>query len=240
MNETSQVTSWGANGSEVSVRAFVRSSTVTRGSFLIRGCSWPWPTSSAITRAAPRCSSTSLKPPVEAPRSRQSSPAGSTANASSAFASLPPARETYGGGLLDLERRALVDLLARLRCGRGRARRSRAPAPGRGSPRARARRGARRDACALTRCARRARRRSRRGPRCRPGSPRAAAAARAAASSASARAPLSPTSMHVAVPVEDVVDDLEEQPELGGKRPPRPVLALGGAGRADAAHDRRR
>ena len=36
--------------------------------------SWPWPTSSATTRAAPRCSSTSVKPPVEAPMSSASRP----------------------------------------------------------------------------------------------------------------------------------------------------------------------
>src|SRR6478736_3651124 len=47
---------------------------------------------------APRGSSTSLKPPVDAPTSSASSPAGSTPNRSSAFASLCPARETYGGG----------------------------------------------------------------------------------------------------------------------------------------------
>ncbi len=39
-----------------------------------------------------------MKPPVEAPTSRQSRPATSSAKASSAFASLWPARDTYGGG----------------------------------------------------------------------------------------------------------------------------------------------
>ena len=39
-----------------------------------RQSSWPWPTSSATTRAAPRCSSTSVKPPVEAPMSSASRP----------------------------------------------------------------------------------------------------------------------------------------------------------------------
>ena len=41
MNETSQTTSCGGYGSSVSARAFVRSSTVTRGSSRSRGCSWP-------------------------------------------------------------------------------------------------------------------------------------------------------------------------------------------------------
>ncbi len=39
-----------------------------------------------------------MKPPVEAPTSRQIRPAGSIANASSAAASLCPPRETYGSG----------------------------------------------------------------------------------------------------------------------------------------------
>ena len=52
MNETSQTTSSGENGSSVSVRAFTRSRTVTRGSDRSRGWSWPYPTSIATTRAA--------------------------------------------------------------------------------------------------------------------------------------------------------------------------------------------
>ena len=59
-----------------------------------------------------------MKPPVDAPTSRQSRPVTSIAKASSAFASLCPARETYGGGALDLEVRSLVDLLARFRVAR--------------------------------------------------------------------------------------------------------------------------
>ena len=45
---------------------------------------------------APRCSRTSVKPPVDAPTSRQTRPVGSISNASSAAASLWPPRETYG------------------------------------------------------------------------------------------------------------------------------------------------
>ena len=41
-----------------------------------------------------------MKPPVEAPTSRQSRPATSIASASSAFSSFSPPRETYRGGSL--------------------------------------------------------------------------------------------------------------------------------------------
>ena len=56
-----------------------------------------------------------MNPPVDAPTSRQSSPAGSTPNASSACASFSPPRETYRGPALDVELGGLVHLLARLR-----------------------------------------------------------------------------------------------------------------------------
>ena len=114
MNETSQVTRSGANGSSVSSRAFVRSSTVTRGSLRSRSWSWPRPTSSAITRAAPRWSRTSVKPPVEAPTSSASRPAGSTPSSSRACASLSPPRDTNLGGCFDDELRRFVHLLAGL------------------------------------------------------------------------------------------------------------------------------
>ena len=52
-----------------------------------------------------------MKPPVEAPTSTQSRPAGSTPSASSPCASFSPPRETYGGGLLDRELRVLLDLV---------------------------------------------------------------------------------------------------------------------------------
>ena len=73
MKETSHTTSSGANGRSDTSRAFVRSST-TRVSSRSFGCSWPYPTSRAITRAAPFCNRQSVKPPVEAPTSRQSAP----------------------------------------------------------------------------------------------------------------------------------------------------------------------
>ena len=46
----------------------------TRSSLRSHQSSWPRPTSSAITCAAPRCSRQSVKPPVEAPMSRQRRP----------------------------------------------------------------------------------------------------------------------------------------------------------------------
>ena len=55
-----------------------------------------------------------MKPPVEAPTSTQSRPAGSTPSASSPCASFSPPRETYGGGALDRELGVLVDLVAGL------------------------------------------------------------------------------------------------------------------------------
>ena len=77
------------------------------------------------------------------------------------------------------------------------------------------------------------RRRSRQDRRCR----RATAARRAWARSRRlvgepARAVL-PDLDDVAVAVEDVVDDLEEQPELGRERPPRRVLGRAAAGGAE-------
>ena len=56
-----------------------------------------------------------MKPPVEAPTSRQSSPATSSPKASSACGELLAAARDEAGAGGDLELRALVDLLARLR-----------------------------------------------------------------------------------------------------------------------------
>ena len=50
---------------------------MTRASVRSRQSSWPRPTSSAMTLAAPRCSSTSVKPPVDAPTSSARRPDGS-------------------------------------------------------------------------------------------------------------------------------------------------------------------
>ena len=57
--------------SRVSSRTLVRSSTVTRSSDRRDHASWPYPTSTATTSRAPRSSSTSVNPPVDAPASRQ-------------------------------------------------------------------------------------------------------------------------------------------------------------------------
>ncbi len=51
-----------------SVRMLVRSSTLTRGSAASRGCSWPWPTSTAYTRAAPAVQEDVGEPPGARPR----------------------------------------------------------------------------------------------------------------------------------------------------------------------------
>ena len=78
MNETSIVTmskaraSGGSSVRASACRALTRSMTTTRGSVRSFQSSWPWPTSSATTRRAPRCSSTSVNPPVEAPMSSAS------------------------------------------------------------------------------------------------------------------------------------------------------------------------
>ena len=74
---------------------------MTRGSVRSRQSSCPWPTSSAITLAAPRCSRTSVKPPVDAPTSSARRPVTSIPKTSSACASLTPPRPTYGWSGVD-------------------------------------------------------------------------------------------------------------------------------------------
>src|SRR5213594_553325 len=98
MNATSMTASVGCSpkirGS--SARALVFSMTTTRGSLRSLASSWPTPTSTAYTRAAPRWSRQSVKPPVEAPTSRQTRPAAFIWKASSAWASFSPPRLTNG------------------------------------------------------------------------------------------------------------------------------------------------
>ena len=72
------------------------SMTSTRGSLRRRQSICPCPTSSAMTCRAPRCRSTSVKPPVDAPMSRQSRACTGMAKMSSACASFSPPRPTYG------------------------------------------------------------------------------------------------------------------------------------------------
>ena len=61
-------------------------------------CNCARPTSTAMTRDAPCCNRQSVNPPVEAPRSRHTRPAGSTPNAESASSSFNPPRDTYRSG----------------------------------------------------------------------------------------------------------------------------------------------
>ncbi len=78
-------------------RTFVRSNTHTRSSARRRASSCPCPTSTAITRAAPRWRRQSVKPPVDAPASRARAPFTSTRNCRSAAASLSPPLLTKDG-----------------------------------------------------------------------------------------------------------------------------------------------
>src|SRR6478609_7027477 len=79
-------------------RTLVRSCTRTRGSPRSAQASWPYPTSTATTSAAPRRSSTSVKPPVDAPASRQRRPCTVTSpKASRAPISLCAPREAHLG-----------------------------------------------------------------------------------------------------------------------------------------------
>ncbi len=96
MNETSTTARAARSPSTAGSRwrALTRSWTTTRRSAASAAASWPRPTSTAWTRAAPRWSRASVKPPVDAPASRQTRPRGSTPNASSAPASFSPPRET--------------------------------------------------------------------------------------------------------------------------------------------------
>ena len=95
MNDTSSVaTSYRvgaptrARSPSVTCRMLALSTTVTRGSTRTRSATWPYPTSTPVTLAAPRCSRQSVKPPVDRPQSRAAAPATSTAKAERAASSL--------------------------------------------------------------------------------------------------------------------------------------------------------
>ncbi len=116
MNDTSQVTNVGVNGSssQASRRAFTRSTTVTRGSTRSRSCSWPRPTSTAQTRAAPHLQeavreAARRRPDVETvlPRHRHVEPFEGVRE-------LVPAARDEARGRLELELGALLDLRAGL------------------------------------------------------------------------------------------------------------------------------
>src|SRR5215472_7111583 len=100
MKERSAVTRSGAGATccGCSWRTLTRSSTVTRSSERNAQASWPYPTSTAVTCAAPLRSSTSVKPPVDAPASRHLRPVTwSPGNAARAPASFHPPRDAYCG-----------------------------------------------------------------------------------------------------------------------------------------------
>src|SRR5690625_4627553 len=81
------------SSSGVSTRTLIPSCTVTRGSSRTWAASWSCPMSTALMWAAPRRSSTSLNPPVDAPASTQRRPLGSMPSVSKALISLWAARE---------------------------------------------------------------------------------------------------------------------------------------------------
>ncbi len=88
-------------------RTLVRSSTRTRRSLRNRHANWPYPTSTATTSAARWRSNTSVKPPVDAPASRQRRPVtrngGSfPAKVDRAASSLWAPREAYPGSLPEM------------------------------------------------------------------------------------------------------------------------------------------
>ena len=115
MNETSHVTSCGANGSVSSARAFVRSSTVTRGSARSRGWSCPWPTSSAITRARAALEEHVGEAAGRGAEVEAVEPGRVDAERVERVRELLPGARDVRRRALDLERRRLVDLLAGLR-----------------------------------------------------------------------------------------------------------------------------
>src|SRR5690606_7480764 len=102
MNDRSATvrSTWPPMRSGVRSRTLVRSRTRTRGSVRNDQASCPYPTSTATTSAAPARSRTSVKPPVDAPASRQRRPATAGPvgpRRSRAPASLSPPRDTYSG-----------------------------------------------------------------------------------------------------------------------------------------------
>ena len=122
MNDTSMTARSIGSGSvaAVSSRAFVRSIETTRGRGGAIRRAGRGPRRERRRGVAPRCSRTSVKPPVEAPTSRQTRPAGSIPNASSAAASLCPPRLTYGSGSVTASGRVRRDQVARLAVEAGR------------------------------------------------------------------------------------------------------------------------
>ena len=88
------------NSVAVNERALMPSRQVTRSSSRNAGCSWPWPTSTPSTSAAPCCSRQSVKPPVDWPTSRQCKPVTSMPVLCNAASSFSPPREMYLASVL--------------------------------------------------------------------------------------------------------------------------------------------
>ena len=132
MNDRSATTT--SNGAPPSspsgaARTLVRSSEVTRGSRRSRSWSWPRPTSTATTMAAPRWSRQSVKPPVDGAGVEARRPPTSMPKRSRAASSLSPPRPTKrGGGPATCHRLGRVHQPGRLAPPRRRR-----PAPGRAS-----------------------------------------------------------------------------------------------------------
>ena len=97
-----------------SERALMPSCSTTRGSVRSFQASWPAPTSTACTRAAPACSRASVKPPVEEPISRQTCPATSMAKWSQRGRQLESAAAHVRRARQHFERRIGVARLAGL------------------------------------------------------------------------------------------------------------------------------
>ena len=85
------------NTSRLISRAFVFSTTTTRGSLAIFSCSRFLPMSTATTWRAPCCSAQSVKPPVEAPTSSTRWSAKSRSKLRIAASNFNPPRLTYFG-----------------------------------------------------------------------------------------------------------------------------------------------
>ena len=102
MKDTSETIHDGMYGrsSAVTSRMLVPLMSMTRGSCATLGASCPCPTSSAMTWLAPRCSSTWVKPPVDAPMSRHGAPStDGKSNVSNAPTSFHAPRDTYPSSL---------------------------------------------------------------------------------------------------------------------------------------------
>src|SRR5581483_8669382 len=207
-----------------------------------------------MTRRAPRCSSTSVNPPVDAPTSSASTPPTSRPNASTAVASLCPARATYGGGPSTSSDASASTHSPGFACPGTRPASTKACAwvLDSASPRSTSRTSSRffTPSPAARRHGRRRDDRSsgadgetvddgRKDVGVRVDLRKAGVRALRRLVGEAAGAVLADLD-DVAVSVEQVVDDLEEQPELAGERAPRRMLRHGNLAGPESAHDRGR